>query len=118
VHSNAQTIDKKKVLAIIKAAKQNKSVSNTIMEKKEQLPSDTIVVYRKKSTPSINKLSSKSKLLYSSLPNIPPSSILLRNKFATHHDSQKKAHNSSLFKTPIQTKHKGIKTTATKISYY
>ena len=122
VYSNAITIDKGKILSIIRAAKKGESLpADTINEKKE----NTIIVYRKKSTLDTNKQAFnhkvklyQSKLIKSSLPNIPPTSIILRNKMLTNNTFIKKERDTQLFKTPRQNKYKKENTRAKKINYY
>jgi len=110
---NAQTIDKEKVLAIIKAAKNNHPIKKVHDEQKTPF-----IVYRKKPTSHISKVLSQPILVQSSLPNIPPTSILLRNRFSMPHNHIEEIHATPLFKNQKQAKHQEIKTKASKITYY
>jgi len=111
LYTHAQDIDKKKILSIIKGAKKGQKISKH----------ENIIVYRKKSTYSQSSKNNietqKSKLIQSTLPNIPPTSIILRNQMLTKNIPLKKVKNI-YFKTPIQNKYSGEKTIATKITYY
>jgi len=127
--SNAQTIDKQKVLSIIKAAKKGQPITapTTInRQTKENRKKETIIVYRRKPTKSINIQSlnhtfnkpSQPILTKSTLPNIPPTSVMLRNRFLAKDNPLQNRENTPLFKTPKQSKHQGMNTTAKKINYY
>jgi len=104
----AHAIDKTKILKIIKAAKQHKSVQVTSSNN-----STPIVIYKKS---SIQKQKEQKKI-YGTLLSIPPTSVTLKNHFLSNVSSKRK-NDISLFKTPIQKKEKGINTTATRIKYY
>jgi len=124
-HLNAQTIDKKKVLEIIKAAKQHKSLpkidksksTKTVIHPKPK----PIIVYKKRKLPTIDKKkdvkrnTSLKNIQYGTLPNIPPSSIELRKKFNL---DKKTKQDEVLFKSPQQNKNNKINTSATKIKYF
>ena len=106
IYSHANSIDKTKILEIIQAAKQNKAIMPTKTNTDETIQ----VVYRKPST-------KPKKQIFGKLLSIPPSSVTLRKEFLTKKFS-KKNDDIPFFKTPIQRKQNGIKTTATKIKYY
>ena len=124
----AETIDKKKILEIIKAAKQHKTVpsidKSKISEKKiASADSKSIIVYRKRTAPTVYKKrdeASKATLMktnYSALPSIAPSSVELRKRFNL--EQKKETQKSTpLFKTPVQNKNKKVNTTAIKIQYF
>ena len=124
-HLNAQTIDKKKILEIIKAAKQHKSLPKIDKSKliKRVTPSKPkpIIVYRKRKIPTIYKKkdirinTSLANIHYGTLPNIAPSSIELRRKFKL---DKKPKQNEVLFKSPQQNKNNKINTRATEIKYF
>jgi len=128
-HLNAQTIDKKKILEIIKAAKQHKSLPKIDKSKliKRVTPSKPkpkpkpIIVYRKRKIPTIYKKkdirinTSLANIHYGTLPNIAPSSVALRRKFKL---DKKPKQNEVLFKSPQQNKNNKINTRATKIKYF
>jgi hypothetical protein len=128
IHTSAENIDKKKILAIIKAAKQHKSVpsiykSKTI--KKDVASSEEskhIVVYRKRTKPIVYRKRNDDRKItlmktnYSSLPSIAPSSVELRKRFKL--EDKVEEQNTPFFKTPIQTRNKKVNTTARKIKYF
>jgi len=125
-HLNAQTIDKKKILDIIKAAKQHKSLPK--IDKPKPEPTKTvilpkpkpkpIIVYKKRKLPAkkdMKKNPSLTNIQYGTLPNIPPSSIELRRKFNL---DKKPKQDEVLFKSPQQNKNNKINTRATEIKYF
>ena len=122
-HLNAQTIDKKKVLEIIKAAKQHKSLPKIDKSKstKTVIHPKPIIVYKKRKLPAIDKKkdikrnTSVTNTQYGTLPNIPPSSIELRKKFNL---DKKPKQDEVLVKSPQQNKNNKINTSATKIKYF
>lgn len=121
---SADTLDKKKILEIIKAAKQHKTISKTTtpMEStKIVMPeSEPIIVYRRKEIPVVYrkreaKTETKSKhLIYGSLPTLAPSSIELQQRFQTEAKIEKK---EILFTQPQKNVKTGMNTEAIKIEY-
>ena len=122
---NAQTIDKKKILEIIKAAKQHKSVPKIdrlkVTKKITSLKPKPIIVYRKRKTPTVRdvklyeKKVSLMKVNYGTLPALTPSSVELRKRF---HMEQKSQQKEVLFKSPQQNRNKKVNTRAIKIKYF
>lgn len=132
----SETIDKQKVLEIIKAAKQHKSVkidkANSVYDKKpivykvkkkrtlnSSIKEEKIVVYRKKQKPTVSAPiidKNHQKIEYGSLPTLVPSSVELQRKFEIE---QKLKKSEILFKSPQSNKHKTrVNTTAIKIKYF
>ena len=117
-----EQIDKKKVLEIIKAAKQHKSVpiiNQPATIEKNVTTSKSFIVYRKKKQPTTYQKRDKKTeitLINGSLPNLTPSSIELRKKFQIETQSEQI---KTEFKTPIQKKltSKKINTIAKKIEF-
>ena len=104
----ADTIDKKKILEIIKAAKQHKSVPSISKPKvveKKSTPSAPIIVYKKRTKPVVYYKKSKTpqpslmKKDYGTLPTLPPSSIILKEKFEIKNTSQ---NTNAGFHTPMK----------------
>lgn len=110
---NAQTIDKKKILEIIKSAKLHKTVKidkSTKVSKNFTKPeSESIIVYRKRKKVPWKKID------YGTLPTLVPSSVELQRKFKMEEKSKQV---ETLFKSPQQNKNKKINTTAIKIKYF
>ena len=104
----ADTIDKKKILDIIKAAKQHKSVPSISKPKvveKKSTPSAPIIVYRKRTKPVVYHKKSKTpqpsliKKDYGTLPALAPSSVTLKEKFEMKKNSQ---NTNAGFHTPMK----------------
>lgn len=126
VFTSADTIDKKKILEIIKAAKQHKSVpilNKTKVTKKKIASTQPILVYRKKERiepvvyrkKDASKKTQLMKVNYGSLPTLPPSSLELRRKF---YEEQQARQTNVHFKTPIQNRNKKINTQARRIKFF
>jgi len=125
VFTHSDTIDKKKILAIIKAAKQHKAVPNIskskIVKKQDTSPAP-IVVYKKRTKPVVYYKREKTQKVtlmqkeYGTLPSLVPSSIALREKFQIKNNSKDF---SMHFKTPMKKNHSTntINTVAKKISF-
>jgi len=124
VFTHADTIDKKKILAIIKAAKQHKAVPNIGKSKisEKQSTSPAPIVYRKRTTPVVYQKREKTQKVtliqkeYGTLPTLVPSSVALREKFQIKNNSKDF---SMHFKTPMKKNHSTntINTVAKKISF-
>ena len=121
VFIHAETIDKKKILEIIKAAKQHKSIPLLKKDKttdKKRATTLPIVVYKKRTQPIIyqKRKVNLTKLDYGFLPNLESSSIKLRKKFKIE---QKLKSTTVDFKTPLEqlNSSNGINTVAKKIVY-
>lgn len=121
---SAETLDKKKILEIIQAAKQHKAIPKSAtpvdMPKTDTPKSEPIIVYRKKeSTVVYRKKEVKTKreskpLIYGSLPSLGPASIELERKFQRETKIEKK---EMLFARPQKNRVRGINTEAKKIEY-
>jgi len=120
----ADTLDKKKILEIIKAAKQHKTVPKRTMPvdiSKRSVPkAEPIIIYRKKETPVVYKkrevkIKRESKhVIYGTLPALAPSGIELQKKFNAEAKVEKK---EMFFTKPQKNRETGINTEAIRIEY-
>lgn len=121
---SADTLDKKKILEIIKAAKQQKAVPKPIkpvdIPKTSVSKSESVIVYRKKERPTLYrkreaKLKRESKhLIYGTLPALAPSGIELQKKFNTEAKVEKK---EIFFTKPQKNRETGMNTEGIRIEY-
>ena len=120
----ADTLDKKKILEIIKAAKQHKvapQTASTISATKTVVPqTKPVIVYRKKETATVHKQqavktkASPKELKYGTLPALAPSGKELQKKF----DAGPKAEKKEMFLSkPHKTRETGMNTEAIRIEY-
>ena len=100
----ATTLDKGRILAIIKAAKQHQSISDDV-----NVPP---VIFKKSEK---TRKAKKETLLHGSLPSLVPYGMLLKKRYDNRH-KKKKMKKPILFKAPKQ--NHTNKTTATKIDFY